>query len=351
MKNQPIRVGIIGAGSNTRLKHIPLLQKLPDVVITSVCNRTYSSGEKVAREFSIPKVCHSWTEVIEDKSIDAVVIGTWPYLHKTLTCAALEANKHVLCEARMALDATEAWAMLEAARRKPDLVAQLVPAPFTFTWDQTIIDLIREGYLGDMLVVSLRQNGTDFIDTTAPMSWRQSIEYSGVNTLFLGIWYETLARWIGHARSVTAMIHTFVPRRLDPETNLFTGIMVPDHVDLIADFACGAQVSMQFSTVTGCAPAHSEIRLHGSAGTLVLDVVQQKLFGTTRRDNSLKEITISEDKKMFWRVEESFINAIRHKETVTLTRFEEGVRYMEFTEAVIRSGQTGRHIHLPLRRS
>ena len=35
-------------------------------------------------------------------SLDAVVVGTWPNLHREVTCAALAAGKHVLCEARMA---------------------------------------------------------------------------------------------------------------------------------------------------------------------------------------------------------------------------------------------------------
>jgi hypothetical protein len=43
----------------------------------------------------------SWSEIIEDPEVDAVVIGTWPYLHHTLVLAALAANKHVLTEARL----------------------------------------------------------------------------------------------------------------------------------------------------------------------------------------------------------------------------------------------------------
>jgi len=45
---------------------------------------------------------------LEDESIDAVCIGTWPNMHRTLTLAALAKDKHVLCEARMATNAQEA---------------------------------------------------------------------------------------------------------------------------------------------------------------------------------------------------------------------------------------------------
>ena len=47
-------------------------------------------------------------------------------------------------------------------------------------------------------------------------------------------------------------------------------------------------------------------------------------------------------------MEEDFIAAIRGKAPVRLTTFEDGVRYMEFTEAVFRSRQTGQAIALHL---
>ena len=43
----------------------------------------------------------NWQEVIDDPSLDAVVVGTWPYLHRTLVLEALKSGKHVLTEARL----------------------------------------------------------------------------------------------------------------------------------------------------------------------------------------------------------------------------------------------------------
>ena len=47
-------------------------------------------------------------------------------------------------------------------------------------------------------------------------------------------------------------------------------------------------------------------------------------------------------------MEEEFTNAIRGKEEITMVPFETGVHYMEWTEAVIRSAQTGQAIYLPV---
>src|SRR3979490_2786306 len=131
MSEKKIRVGLIGAGGNTKAFHIPGLAKQHDVQIVAVANRTRESSQRVADEFAIAKVHDHWQALLEDAGIDAVCIGTWPYMHAPLTIAALEAGKHVLCEARMAMDHSEARAMLEASLRHPALTAQIVPAPPT----------------------------------------------------------------------------------------------------------------------------------------------------------------------------------------------------------------------------
>ena len=140
-----IRVGLIGAGANTRLRHIPGLHGQDGVEIAAVANRTRQSSELAAKEFDIPVVYGDWLELIEDDSIDAVCIGTWPNMHAPATVAALESDKHVLVEARMALDSSEAHEMLETSVANPHLVAQIVPAPHTLAIDATVIELISSG--------------------------------------------------------------------------------------------------------------------------------------------------------------------------------------------------------------
>src|ERR1700738_355059 len=124
MAQRPLRIGIIGAGANTRSRHIPGLRALPDVEIVAVCNRRPSSTAASAREHGIAPTHEHWQDLATAPDIDAVVIGTWPYLHCAITLAALEAGKHVLTEARLSLNAAEAHEMLAASRKHPNLVTQ-----------------------------------------------------------------------------------------------------------------------------------------------------------------------------------------------------------------------------------
>ena len=51
MASQPVRIGIVGAGANTRLRHIPGFRAIEAVELAGVVNRTPKSTERVAREF------------------------------------------------------------------------------------------------------------------------------------------------------------------------------------------------------------------------------------------------------------------------------------------------------------
>jgi len=95
-----VRIGIVGLGRNTRDRHVPGFRAIEGVEIVSVCNRTPESARRAAEEFAIPKTFDSWEALVRDNDIDAVMIGTWPYVHCPITLAALEHRKHVLTEAR-----------------------------------------------------------------------------------------------------------------------------------------------------------------------------------------------------------------------------------------------------------
>ncbi len=343
MSKTPIRIGLIGAGANTRSRHIPGLRAVDGVELVCVCNRSVESSRRVASEFGIGRVHERWTDVIADPDVDAVVIGTWPYLHAPASIAALEAGKHVLTEARMAMDAREAHRMLDAARARPELVAQIVPAPMTLAVDRTVTRLIAEGFVGEVLAIDHRRRG-GFLDRDAPLHWRQDADLSGFNVLLLGIDYEAIMCWVGHATSVMARGKTFVRARRDAD-GVLRSVRVPEHVDVIADMECGAQLHMQQSVVTALVEGEGTW-IFGSDG--VLRVTDDRLAGARRAATALEPIEIPESERGRWRVEDEFIGAIRGEERIERTTFEDGVKYMELTEAVARSMATGRAVALPL---
>lgn len=349
-----IRVGLIGAGANTRARHVPGLRAVAGVEIVAVCNRRPESTAAAAREFDIPRTYAHWQELLADPDLDAVVIGTWPYLHGPITLAALEAGKHVLTEARLSINAAEAHRMLQEARRRPELVAQVVPSPFGLKGLDVMRELLDGGYLGEPREVQVFSFNAALADPASPLSWRQDAALSGFNMLNLGILHETLLRWLPSPVQVRAQVHAHVPERIDPQSGVRRPVGTPDSVQVLAVLPDGARVSYHLSGVTPFGQA-AGIHLYGSDGALRYDLLTDRLRGASAKQgdrpqtaDQLTEIAIPAEKARGWTVEADFIAAIREGRPVELTTFETGVAYMEFTEAVARSAELDEVIELPL---
>ena len=345
MAEEPIRVGLIGAGGNVRNRHIPGFQKVAGCQLAAVANRSVESGQRVAEQFEIPQVYGHWRELLDDDSINAVCIGTWPYMHRDMTLAALEKGKHVLTEARMAATAQEARDMLAASRRHAHLVCQLTPTSTSYRIDNVIKRLLAEGFVGDVLSVEMQRLQTGFPDFGGDLHWRHDWALSGYNTLNIGASYESMMRWLGRATRVMAMAKVHVPYRRKANGDL-TSVSIPDHIDILYELANGAQVHMRMSATTGLSSGN-QLWIYGSEGTIYVDR-QQNVFAGRRGDSELAEVPNPPEQQAYYRVEEQFTNAIRGTEEVTMVDFETGTHYMEWTEAVWRSAQTGQAVHLPL---
>jgi predicted dehydrogenase len=354
MEKKVLGIGLIGAGANTRTRHIPGFRELADIEIVAVCNRRPDSTARVAREFGIPRTFEHWQDLVADPNIDAVVIGTWPYLHCPITVAALEAGKHVLTEARLSMNAAEAHRMVEASRRHPQLVTQVVPSPFGLKGHDVMMDLLQGGYLGDLREAHAYSLNAALADAASPLSWRQDVALSGFNMLTLGIVHETLLRWVPPPVQVQALVHAFVPSRIDPESGVRRPVGTPDSVQVLAVLENGARAIYQFSGVIPFGQGMG-IWLYGTEGVLFYDLASDRIWGAGRqrgagpvKRENLEEIPIPPDKARSWQVEADFFNAIRSGSTIRFTSFETGVAYMEFTEAVARSAQRGTVVALPL---
>jgi len=336
MDHPGLRIGFVGAGANTRSRHLPGFRSLPDVSFTVVANRSRESSERVAREFGIGRVAADWREVVAAPDVDAVCIGTWPYLHAEITQAALWAGKHVLTEARMASDVAQAEAMLAESRQHPHLVAQIVPAPLTLTMDALVRGLLQDGTLGEVREVTVTHATGQCSSADAPRSWRQDRGWSGCNTLSLGIYYETLLRWLNQDAAVLAAdAAVYTPFRRDPESGQPRPVEAPDTLTVLGRYPAGARLVMHLSAIEA-GSGRNEIHLNGSRASLRVDLGAGALILTPHGETP-RSLAVPALPDAGWRVEADFVASIREHRPVRLTDFETGVRYMRFTEAAWRA--------------
>jgi predicted dehydrogenase len=327
--NQKLRIGIIGAGDIVRRRHLPALKKLPDVEVVAVSNSTYESSQQFCDEHlpnAIPM--QNWAELLMLPDIDIVWIGTPPYMHSAVTVSALEAGKHVFCQARMSMDLAEAQEMLATARRFPELVTMLCPPPFGIKGDLVVKKLLAENFIGAPHHVRLKSFTGAYLNPDAPPHWRQRIEISGLNVLALGIYVEVLQRWLGDITGVYARGKILTPVRQGYE------VIVPDLLTVLCTFANGAEGVLEFSGVNALCTGDS-LEVYGDSGSMRYDFGTDEIQAGKDGDKSLHTVEITPELERDWTVEEDFISAVRSRgRNRPHPDFEDGVRYMRVVQAV-----------------
>ncbi len=344
-----VRIGIIGAGSFTTNRMLPNFQKLPDVEVTVIANRSLASAERVAAQFGIPQVAADFRDLVANSDVDAVFIGTPPYLHKEATFAALDAGKHVLCQTRIATSVAEARDMQEYAEeaRGRGIHTMLVPpAPFS-RGSRFVKHLVKSGYLGQLRHVQGFNVNASFADPTTPLSaGRNDVAlYGQFNAIQLGLSYDVMSKWTGHARSVVAQRAVFTPDRpLTPDGPIVRN-PYPDEVTVIADTASGAVAMnvVNWSVHFG----EGRIELFGSEGTVVCKQRGDIILAARAGEDELKQVPIPPEHDNPWRVEEEFVGLVRGEIGEASFTFQDGVKNMEYLEAAYYAAVEGRRIDLP----
>jgi len=329
------RVGVIGAGANSRLRHIPGFQEIDGVEVVAVANRSSASAKEVASTFGISSFTDDWKSVAQDPDIDAVCIGTWPNMHCEATLECLQHGKHVLCEARMARDLGEALKMADCAKRHPDLVTQIVPSPFTLGDDDWIRERIEEEILGDLLEVRVRFLNGALCSDQAPMNWRLDQELSGKNTMVLGILHEAILRWIPlPGLRVSAAAGWGCAERPGAGGDRYP-VVIPESLQIAAHPSSGPRMLYDLSQLHAGAN-ENRIEICGKRGTLIVNIAESRIDLTVDDQEPVSRKIVDA-----WDVEGEFIRSIREGTPVKRTSFEEGLKYMAFTEAVWESWSKG----------
>jgi predicted dehydrogenase/threonine dehydrogenase-like Zn-dependent dehydrogenase len=102
-----ISVGLLGAGMFATGTLLPALMASKDTILSGVCTATGAHAHHAAKKFGFRFYTTDETQLLQDKSINTVVIATRHHLHVTQILAAIEAGKHVFCEKPLCLTQEE----------------------------------------------------------------------------------------------------------------------------------------------------------------------------------------------------------------------------------------------------
>ncbi|HVP54248.1 MAG TPA: bi-domain-containing oxidoreductase [Candidatus Eisenbacteria bacterium] len=113
-KEGSLGVALAGAGNLARWVHLPNLNKTPNAHLRAVFSANGSRGKSYALRFGADYCCSEYEQVLEDPSVDVVVIVSRNTQHAPQALAALQAGKHVFLEKPMALTVDECRALYHA---------------------------------------------------------------------------------------------------------------------------------------------------------------------------------------------------------------------------------------------
>jgi predicted dehydrogenase len=116
----PVRVGLIGYGFAGRTFHAPLIDATDEVTLAAIAT---SRADAVAAERPTTRVYTDGRGLLDDASLELIVVATPNDSHAQWARAALEAGKHVVVEKPFALELAEARALTRLAANRGRLLA------------------------------------------------------------------------------------------------------------------------------------------------------------------------------------------------------------------------------------
>ena len=192
-----LRTAIIGCGSIARHRHAPEYASHPDVEIAGFTDRHPGRAQYLADQYG-GRTYEDYHELIERRDIDAVSVCTDNASHASITIAALNAGKHVLCEKPMATSDDDAAAMIDASYKSNRVVMiglnqRLAPVHVRAR------ELLHSGIIGDVVTfrTSFSHPGPEGWSIDGAQSWffRKSEAFVG-SMGDLGVHKADLLLWL-----------------------------------------------------------------------------------------------------------------------------------------------------------
>src|SRR2546430_9564576 len=119
--NDRLRAGIVGAGGRGRYLIGQFKEAGTDVgAVCDIYEPNLQAGLKEASTGA--KSFRDYRKLLDDKSIEAVIVATPDHWHSRMVIDAVEAGKDVYCEKPMAHKIDEGFAVIQAVRRTHRIV-------------------------------------------------------------------------------------------------------------------------------------------------------------------------------------------------------------------------------------
>jgi predicted dehydrogenase len=231
-----VGIGIIGTGFARRVQ-VPAFLACEGVRIVSVASGTLENARATAEECGAVHFTADWRETVRNDDVDLVCITTPPVYHREMTLAAIEHNKHVLCEKPMAMNVAEATEMTTAASNTTRLA--LIDHELRFQPGRLLAHkMLRDGVIGTVRHAKAIFQAPHRGDPELPWNWWSDAEAGGgalgaINSHVI----DSLNWLLGTViTSVSCQLQTNVKQRRD-SAGVMRPVTTDDEANMLLRFA------------------------------------------------------------------------------------------------------------------
>jgi predicted dehydrogenase len=147
-----IRWGILGCGSIAH-KFAQALGFVEDAQIVAVGSRNDEKAKEFGDKYQASRHYGSYQKLADDKEIDIIYVATPHNLHCENTIMCLEAGKAVVCEKPLAVNARQAKAMIDCARKHKLFLLEAMWTRFLPLMDK-VRQLLAEETIGEVRMLA-----------------------------------------------------------------------------------------------------------------------------------------------------------------------------------------------------
>ena len=115
---EKLKVGVIGCGLISKLRHIPAYKRLKDFNVQAVCDLNIDLARETAEEFKIPKFYTNTSKMFAEEDLDIVDICVPPQIHAPIAIEAMKSGSHVIMEKPMATRVSDCEEMIRVSKKK-----------------------------------------------------------------------------------------------------------------------------------------------------------------------------------------------------------------------------------------
>ncbi len=345
------KIAVIGAGSIAQIGHLPYYRDHPDVDLVAVVDVNLERAQQVAAKFGAPNAYADAKEMFQREKPDAVSICTTNSTHVPLAMLAIEQGADVLVEKPLAIESSEAWRLVEAARASDRICMVGMTHRYRNEAD-AVKRYVDAGELGDIYYAKakiLRRRGT-------PTGWFTDKSKSGGGPLMdIGVHVLDLAWWLlgqPTAKRISGQLVQGVGRydtvasrwKSADEQNQDNSVFdVEDFASAYIRFENNLVLQLEVSwAVNGPQDDALKVDLFGTKAGISID----PLTFYSERNQIMLESNMTTVKNDPYKDEiNHFVDCIaRHVQP--LSPVEQGARVVEMLQGIVRSSELQREIEL-----